>query len=76
MSTIHTLETAGEVCPFPLAQAKIAIEKIPSGDQLRINFDCTQATEAIPRWAAENGYPVTAFERVGEAGWTITVAKP
>ena len=62
MSTIHTLETAGEVCP--------------SGDQLRINFDCTQATEAIPRWAAENGYPVTAFERVGEAGWTITVAKP
>ena len=76
MSTTHILETAGDVCPFPLTEAKVAIQQIPSGDQLRINFDCTQATEAIPRWAAENGYPVTAFERVGEAGWTITVAKP
>ena len=42
MSTIHTLETAGEVCPFPLAQAKVAIEEIRSGSQLRISFDCTR----------------------------------
>ena len=65
MPTTHILETAGEVCPFPLNEAKAAIATIPSGDLLRIDFDCTQATEAIPRWAAENGYPVTAFERVG-----------
>ena len=76
MPTTHILETAGEVCPFPLNEAKAAIATIPSGDLLRIDFDCTQATEAIPRWAAENGYPVTAFERVGDACWTITVAKP
>ncbi|MDO5094472.1 MAG: sulfurtransferase TusA family protein [Propionibacteriaceae bacterium] len=76
MATTHSLETAGEVCPFPLNEAKAAIATIPSGDLLRIDFDCTQATEAIPRWAAESGYPVTAFERVGDAGWTITVAKP
>lgn len=75
MSTVHTLETAGEVCPFPLAEAKEAIQQIPSGDQLRINFDCTQATESIPRWAAEQGYPVTDFQRIGDAGWTITVKK-
>ncbi|MCI7690318.1 MAG: oxidoreductase, partial [Trueperella pyogenes] len=24
------------------------------GDELIIHFDCTQGTEAIPRWAAEN----------------------
>ena len=55
MSTIHTLETAGEVCPFPLAEAKIAIEKIPSGDQLRINFDCTQRQfrAGLPRTAIQ-----------------------
>lgn len=76
MSTVHTLETAGEVCPFPLVEAKQAIDQIPSGDELRINFDCTQATEAIPRWAAEQGFPVTDFQRIGDAGWTITVRKP
>ena len=48
MPTTHILETAGEVCPFPLNEAKAAIATIPSGDLLRIDFDCTQATEAIP----------------------------
>ena len=45
------------------------------GDELTINFDCTQGTDAIPRWAAEEGYPVTNFEKVGDAQWSITVQK-
>ena len=45
------------------------------GDELVIRFDCTQATDAIPRWAADNGYPVPDFDREGDAGWTITVRK-
>ncbi|WP_323960543.1 oxidoreductase [Arthrobacter sp. JZ12] len=71
----HILETDGQVCPFPLVEAKAAIESIPVGDELVINFDCTQATDSIPRWAAENGYPVTNFDRRGDAEWTITVQK-
>ena len=54
-----TLETSGQVCPFPLVEAKDAIASLPDGDYLTINFDCTQATDAIPRWAATEGYPVT-----------------
>lgn len=71
-----TLETDGQVCPFPLVEAKSAIDELESGDELIINFDCTQATEAIPLWASDNGYPVTAFERRGNAGWSIAVQKP
>lgn len=71
-----TLETEGQVCPFPLVEAQSAIANLPSGEELIINFDCTQATESIPQWAAENGYPVTAFDRLGDAGWSITVQKP
>lgn len=71
----HTLETVGQVCPFPLVEAKQAMAQLPAGDELIINFDCTQATEAIPQWAAESGYPVTHFDRTGDAGWTITVRK-
>lgn len=70
-----TLETAGQVCPFPLVEAKDAIASLPAGDHLTINFDCTQATDAIPRWAAQEGYPVTHFAQLGEAAWTITVQK-
>ena len=71
----HVLETNGLVCPFPLVEAKDAMNGLPAGDELVINFDCTQATESIPQWAADKGYPVTHFDRTGEASWTITVQK-
>ncbi|MGG0655729.1 sulfurtransferase TusA family protein [Rummeliibacillus pycnus] len=69
------LETMGQVCPFPLIEAKNAMEEIISGEDLIINFDCTQATESIPRWAAEEGHKVTNYEQLSEASWTITVQK-
>ncbi|TFB68007.1 sulfurtransferase TusA family protein [Cryobacterium sp. Hz9] len=72
---VHILETDGQVCPFPIVEAKEAIALLDVGDELVINFDCTQATDALPRWAAEAGYPVTNFDRVGDAAWTITVQK-
>lgn len=56
-------------------EAKQAIDQIDLGDELIINFDCTQATDSIPQWAAENGYPVTEFTKRGAAEWSITVQK-
>ncbi|ASV66133.1 sulfurtransferase TusA family protein [Cytobacillus sp. FSL W7-1323] len=70
-----TLEVMGQVCPFPLVEAKSAIESIQSGDELIIQFDCTQATESLPRWAAEAGHQVTNYEQLGDAAWTITIQK-
>lgn len=69
------LATAGLVCPFPLVEAKQAMENLNKGDELVIEFDCTQATEAIPQWAAEEGYEVSDYEQIGDALWTITVIK-
>lgn len=69
------LEANGLVCPFPLVEAKSAMAKLNKGDSLIIDFDCTQATEAIPSWAAEEGYEITHFEQIGDAFWTITVIK-
>jgi len=69
------LAVLGMVCPFPLIEAKEAMEKLNSGDELVIDFDCTQATESIPRWAAEAGHTVTNYEQLDDASWTITVQK-
>ncbi|WP_211249457.1 sulfurtransferase TusA family protein [Alysiella crassa] len=41
------------VFPFPLVEAKQAMATLQKGEGLRIKFDCTQATEAIPAWVAE-----------------------
>jgi hypothetical protein len=69
------LSVLGMVCPFPLIEAKEAIESLNSGDELVIDFDCTQATESIPRWAAEAGHKITNFEQIDDASWTITIQK-
>ena len=71
----HVLETGGEVCPFPLIEAKDVMKTLQSGDHLVIDFDCTQATDAIPQWCATDGHAVTDFRATGEASWTITVKK-
>ena len=71
----YALDTLGAVCPFPLIEAKDAMKHLDSGEELVIDFDCTQATDAIPRWAAVDGHEVTNFEATGDAGWTISVKK-
>ncbi|MGA4507161.1 sulfurtransferase TusA family protein [Propionibacteriaceae bacterium G1746] len=71
----YRLDTLGQVCPFPLVEAKQAIAGLNPGDELVIDFDCTQATDSIPNWAAAAGHPVINFEQVGDASWTITVKK-
>lgn len=71
----YILETNGMVCPFPLVEAKQEMQKLQKGDSLVIEFDCTQATEAIPLWAAEEGYSVTNFKQIDSAKWSITVTK-
>src|SRR5699024_7778650 len=73
MKQVH--ETDGQVCPFLLVKAKEAMTGLADGDELVIKYDCTDATESNPQWAAENGYPVTHFDRVTDASWTITVQK-
>ncbi len=71
----QVLEVMGMVCPFPLVEAKEAMTELSSGDELVIEFDCTQATESIPRWAAEEGHTITNYEQLSDAAWTITVQK-
>ena len=71
----YALDTLGAVCPFPLIEAKEAMDQLRDGERLVIDFDCTQATESIPQWAADNGHAVEDFARNREAGWQITVVK-
>ncbi|MCT1615986.1 sulfurtransferase TusA family protein [Kocuria marina] len=71
----YALDSLGAVCPFPLIEAKDVMKTLDSGDHLVIDFDCTQATEAIPQWAATDGHEVTDFVEKGEASWQITLKK-
>ena len=45
---VYELGTVGMVCPFPLIEAQKKMNELNQGDELKIDFDCTQATEALP----------------------------
>ncbi|AKK05707.1 putative redox protein, regulator of disulfide bond formation [Corynebacterium mustelae] len=71
----YTLDAVGSVCPFPLIDAKEAIAHLQIGEKLVIDFDCTQATDSIPQWAADQGHEVENFHQTGVAEWQLTVVK-
>ncbi|WKD61536.1 putative inner membrane protein [Corynebacterium ciconiae DSM 44920] len=69
----YSLDSRGDVCPFPLLKLKNAVATLEPGDVISIVFDCTQATDAIPSWAAENGHSILDFVQLGPAEWEITL---
>lgn len=71
----YHLDAMGMVCPFPTVEAKEAIATLSDGDEMVIDFDCTQGTDSIPQWASDAGHAVTEFSQSGAAGWSITVKK-
>lgn len=71
----YALDTLGAVCPFPLIEAKDVMDTLAEGDELVIDFDCTQATDSIPQWASTDGHAVIDFRQRGDAGWQITLRK-
>lgn len=71
----YALDAVGSVCPFPLIDAKEAISHLHVGEKLVIDFDCTQATDSIPQWAADHGHEVENFHQTGAAEWQLTVVK-
>lgn len=74
-SNRYHLDAMGMVCPFPTVEAKDAIATLEDGNEMVIDFDCTQGTDSIPQWAADAGHSVANFEQNGAAGWSITVVK-
>ncbi|WP_038075477.1 sulfurtransferase TusA family protein, partial [Corynebacterium otitidis] len=71
----YLLDQFGAVCPFPLIEAKDVMATLKPGERLVVDFDCVQATDSLPRWAAEEGYEVTDFQQTGNAGWRIEIEK-
>jgi len=70
----QTLDTLGRVCPYPLLLTKKALEKLGSGQLLKVLCDApASAEDSIPRYAEKQGY---GFESVKLADkWELYIKK-
>lgn len=70
----ETLDVLGRVCPYPLVLTKKAVEKLSSGQILKILCDApASAEDTIPRWSQKQGYKLESV-KVGEQ-WEIYIQK-
>jgi TusA-related sulfurtransferase len=59
------LDCVGYYCPMPIAMTKEEIDKIKTGQILRIEADDPAAEEDIKRWAKRTGHELLKFEKEG-----------
>jgi tRNA 2-thiouridine synthesizing protein A len=68
------LDVLGRVCPYPLVLTKKEIEKMGTGDVLKILCDApASAEDSIPRFAEKQGFPIEVVKL--EDKWEIFIQK-
>ncbi len=71
------LDTLGRVCPYPLLLTKKALEKLGSGQTLKVLCDApASAEDSIPRYCEKNCFAFEAVKLEDKGMWELYVKKP
>lgn len=62
----ETLDVRGECCPYPLILTKKKVEKLRSGEILKIIADDPVAPQNIDAWAKKSGNKLLAVQQEGK----------
>ena len=54
----ETLDLTGVVCPLNWVKARLALERMPPGEELTLLLDPGEAIDSVPRSAREEGHDV------------------
>ena len=68
------LDITGDVCPMTFVRAKLAVENLVSGQQLRIRLNGGEPLENVPRSLQEEGCRILNLQADGEV-FLLTVQK-
>lgn len=71
-----TIDVRGLFCPEPVFRTKIEIEKLASGDILRVLADDPESEEDISRWISRTGHQLLSINKTKvDLEFTIKKAK-
>jgi len=72
----ETLDVLGRVCPYPLVMTKKALEKLSSGDILKVMTDApASAEDSLPRFAEKQGFPIEIVKLEDKGYWELYIQK-
>ena len=76
MEPSDTLDVLGRVCPYPLVLTKKKLEKMNSGDVLKILCDApASAEDSIPRFCEKMGFDMEVVKLEDKGYWEIYIQK-
>ena len=58
-----TIDVRGLFCPEPVFRTKIEIEKLASGDLLKVLADDPESEEDISRWISRTGHQLLSINK-------------
>jgi tRNA 2-thiouridine synthesizing protein A len=71
-----TIDVRGLFCPEPVFRTKIEIEKLASGDVLKVLADDPESEEDISRWISRTGHQLLSVNKTqNDLEFTIKKAK-
>lgn len=72
----EVLDVLGRVCPYPLVMTKKALEKLSSGDVLKVITDApASAEDSIPRFVEKQGYGIEVVKLEDKGCWELYIQK-
>ena len=57
------IDVRGLYCPEPVFRTKIEMEKMTSGDTIKVVADDPQSEEDISRWVNRNGHELVSIDK-------------
>jgi tRNA 2-thiouridine synthesizing protein A len=69
------LDLRGEVCPYTFLKARLALETLPAGAQLRVVVDNAASAHDVPRSLASAGHAILECAATDTGTWAILVRR-
>ncbi|MEK7864351.1 MAG: sulfurtransferase TusA family protein [Nitrospirota bacterium] len=72
----QVLDVMGRVCPYPLVLTKKAVEKMSSGQVLKVLCDApASAEDSLPKWCEKQGHKFESVKDEAKGFWDIYIQK-
>tara|TARA_B100001029_G_scaffold90176_1_gene74012 strand:- start:253 stop:486 length:234 start_codon:yes stop_codon:yes gene_type:complete len=72
---VNELNLKGEICPMTFVKTKLAIERLNSGERIKVIFNSSEAKINVPKSLKELNYKVIAINDIDENNFYIVIEK-
>ncbi|MHB8483098.1 MAG: sulfurtransferase TusA family protein [Nitrospiria bacterium] len=73
--TDKELDLSGDICPITFVKSKLMLEKMSSGEVLKVRIDYAPSAVNVPRSLEHDGHTVLKVEEIEKEVWEVLVKK-